>query len=162
MSSSRPAPRYDGARYDPARSVGHQLVTLVGLMRREVERRMAALELTDAQWKPLWLLHGGRADTALGLARLLELDAGALTRLVDRLVAKGLIERVRSDADRRVVHLRLTATGAAAAAQVPHVLAGVNNDLLRGFSRADWEQLQELIARVTANAEAMLAAEVQR
>lgn len=149
--ADRPFPRYDGRRYDVARSIGHQVVSLTNLMRREVEQRMAALDLTDAQWKPLWLLVSGRADTAQEMARLLDLDAGAITRLIDRLEAKGLVARERSGADRRVVHLRLTDAGRTAAAGVPHVLAAVNNDFLRGFTQAEWQQLQDLLARLTAN-----------
>lgn len=156
-AADRPFPRYDGARYEVAQSVGHQLSNLMNQMRREVEQRMAALDLTDAQWKPLWLLATGRADTAQEMARLLDLDAGAVTRLVDRLEAKGLLERTRSESDRRVVHLRLTPPGEAAAAQVPHVLAAVNNDFLRGFTRGEWEQLLALVGRMTDNGSALLA-----
>jgi DNA-binding MarR family transcriptional regulator len=156
-ADTRPFPRYDGARYDVSQSVGHQVVGVVGQMRREVERRMAALDLTDAQWKPLWLLASGRADTGNEMARLLEMDAGAMTRLLDRLEGKGLLQRVRSAADRRVVHLRLTAAGRTAAAQVPHVLAAVNNDFLRGFSEAEWLQLRTLLARLADNGTALQA-----
>lgn len=154
----RPFPPYDGAQYDVSRSVGYQVHNLTQLMRREIELRMAALDLTDAQWRPLWVLASGRVDTANEMARLLEMDAGAMTRLLDRLEAKGLIERARSAADRRVVHLQLTAAGRAAAAQVPHVLAAVNNDFLQGFSEADWAQLRALIDRMAANGSALQAA----
>lgn len=156
-AETRPFPRYDGARYDVSQSVGHQMVGVVGQMRREVERRMAALDLTDAQWKPLWLLASGRADTGFEMARLLEMDAGAMTRLLDRLEGKGLLQRMRSAADRRVVHLRLTAAGQAAAARVPHVLAAVNNDFLQGFSEAEWLQLRALLARLADNGTALQA-----
>ena len=158
---SRPCPLYDGADYDVGQSIGHQLVNLVTLMRRGVELRMAAHGLTDAQWKPLWLLQSGQATTANELARLMDVDAGAITRLVDRLEAKGLIERLRSAADRRVVHLRLTDAGVAASAEVPHVLAAVNNDLLQGFSEADWKQLRKLLERLSANAHALTPEGVQ-
>lgn len=154
-AATRPFPAYDGARYDVSQSVGHQLAVLMTQMRREVERRMTALGVTDAQWKPLWLLASGRAATANEMARLLEMDAGALTRLLDRLEAKGLLERERSDADRRVVHLRLTDAGREASAEVPHVLAAVNNDFLHGFSAADWTQLRQLIERMIANGNAL-------
>lgn len=154
-TARRAFPRYDGHHYDVSQSVGHQLVNLVMLMRREAEQRMAAHGLTDAQWRPLWMLHSGRADTANEMARCLEVDAGAVTRLLDRLEAKGLVERARSDADRRVVHLQLTAAGKAAAAQVPHVLASVNNDMLQGFSEAEWLQLRGLVERMTANVQAL-------
>lgn len=155
--AATPFPRYDGARYELSQSVGYQVVQLSTQMRREVEHRMAALGLTDAQWKPLWLLASGRADTGLEMARLLEMDAGAMTRLLDRLAGKGLLVRVRSEADRRVVHLRLTRAGREAAARVPHVLAAVNNDFLQGFSEADWVQLRELLSRLAANGSALLA-----
>jgi len=146
---------YDGADYDAAASVGYQLMRLMLLMRREVDERMARHGLTDAQWRPLWLLKAGRGTTAVELAREIGADAGAMTRMLDRLEAKGLIERVRSDADRRVVHLRLTAEGEGVAAEVPHVLAGANNDFLRGFSEPEWLQLRRLIERMIANGEAL-------
>jgi DNA-binding MarR family transcriptional regulator len=150
-----PCTLYTGERYDMGESIGHQLVGLMSLMRREVESRMAAHGLTDSQWKPLWLIKSGRADTSLEIARQLDMDAGAVTRMVDRVVAKGYVERVRSDSDRRVVHLRLTAAGEAAVAHVPHVLASVNNDFLQGFSEAEWKQLRKLIARMAANGAAL-------
>ena len=105
MSDTRPFPRYDGANYEVAESVGHQLVSLVQMMRREVELRMTRHDMTDAQWRPLWLLKSGKATTAIELAREACIDAGAVTRMVDRLEDKGLIERVRSETDRRVVQI---------------------------------------------------------
>lgn len=161
MTPTRPCPLYDGASYDVSQSIGHQMVNVMTLMRREVELRMAAHGLTDAQWKPLMLLHSGLATTAIELARRMDVDAGAITRLLDRLEAKGLLERVRSEADRRVVHLRLTAAGEAASAQVPYVLASVNNDFLKGFSEAEWKQLRKLLERMAANAQALQAEGVE-
>lgn len=146
---------YDGRCYDLGESVGHQVVNLMMLMRREVETRMAEHGLTDAQWKPLWMLKTGRATTAIELAREIDVDAGAVTRMVDRLEAKGLVERVRSESDRRVVHLRLTAAGEAVVKKVPFVLASVNNDFLRGFSESEWKQLRRLLERMTANGAAL-------
>ena len=148
-------PFYDGAQYDYTHGVGHQLFQLLHTMRRQVDQRMAEHDLTDAQWRPVWLLAIGRVSTPLELARELEMDPGAMSRLIDRLAAKGLIERERSAADRRVVHLRLTPAGKAVAAQVPHVLADVNNHFLAGFSKTEWRQLLDLIARMQANGQAL-------
>jgi DNA-binding MarR family transcriptional regulator len=156
MSSRKPF--YDGAQYDYANSVGHQLFQLLHTMRRDVDRRMAQHGLTDAQWRPVWLLAIGRVSTPLELARELEMDPGAMSRLVGRLAAKGLVERKRSAADRRVVHLRLTPAGEAVAAQVPHVLAAVNNHFLAGFSSAEWRQMLDLIKRMQANGQALPSA----
>lgn len=152
-------PFYDGRHYIANDSVGHQLARLMQTMRREVETRMVEHGLTDAQWKPLWLLDSGRATTANELAREMDVDAGAITRAVDRLEAKGLVERLRSDTDRRVVQLRLTEAGRAAASQVPQVLASANNDFLRGFSRAEYQQLRGFLERLQANGDAMQKAQ---
>src|SRR5882724_6914880 len=105
MTSAKPCPLYDGSSYQMGETIGHQLFALMTMIRREVESRMAKHGLTDAQWKPLWLLKAGRASTANELAREMDIDAGAITRMVDRLEAKGMIERVRSGEDRRVVNL---------------------------------------------------------
>jgi DNA-binding MarR family transcriptional regulator len=78
-----------------------------------------------------------------------------MTRMLDRLAGKGLVERVRSETDRRVVHLRLTKEGEAAAGQVPDVLAAVNNDLLRGFTKQEWLTLKDLLQRMLVNAQAL-------
>jgi len=156
-SPIKPCSLYDGRRYDVGESIGHQLFNLMMQMRREVEKRMVQHGLTDAQWKPLWMLKIGRATTAIELAREMDIDAGAVTRMLDRLETKGLVERVRSEADRRVVHLRLTTAGEAVAKKIPFVLASVNNDFLHGFSEHEWKQLRRLLGRMIDNGAALQA-----
>ncbi|MDT7837108.1 MarR family winged helix-turn-helix transcriptional regulator [Aquabacterium sp. OR-4] len=155
MPNRRTRPLYSGSCFNIGDSVAHQMVRLVAMLRREADARMAALDLTDAQWKPLWFLHAGRATTPNELAREMDVDGGAVTRLLDRLESKGLLVRTRSDTDRRVVQLALTEAGRAAAAQIPPVLASVNNDFLDGFSSAEWQQLRGLLDRMLVNGEAL-------
>ena len=145
---------YDGHRYVVDDSVGYLLHQLMCSMRRRIELDMAEHDLTAAQWVPLWQLKLGRARTAQELARDMDVDAGAMTRLIDRLAAKGLVERVRSRTDRRVVTLKLTAAGEAVAERVPHVLASVNNAYLQGFSESDWSTLKRLLRQMLANGQA--------
>src|SRR5919107_4019943 len=86
------------------------------------DKRLEPEGLTHVQWGPLFMLRSSRASTVAELARELQTDAGAMTRLLDRLEAKGLCRRERSTEDRRVVRIALTADGEKAAAQVPVVL----------------------------------------
>ena len=51
------------------------------------------------------------------------LTSGGFTKLADRLIGLGLVQRVRDDTDRRVIHLELTARGIDIAAQVEAVTA---------------------------------------
>ena len=112
---------------------------------------------TFPQWAPLYKLHLGHATTVAELARECQLDAGAMTRLLDRLEAKGLCRRVRSVSDRRVVNIELTDEGREAARQVPHVLCRVQNEHLAGFTHDEWQQLKGYLTRILDNANAIAA-----
>jgi len=89
------------------------------------------------------------------LARWLQVDAGAMTRLLDRLEKKGLCKRVRCTDDRRVVRVELTPEGEAAIVDVPAVLCDVLNDHLAGFSKTEWQALRGYLQRMLANGESM-------
>jgi DNA-binding MarR family transcriptional regulator len=126
---------------------------LVNSLNRHVDAQMQPYDLTAMQWKPLLMLRLGQADTAAGLARLNCSDNGAMTRMLDRLEAKGLLQRVRSKQDRRVVHLALTKEGERVSALIPYGLSAVLNEHLQGFSTAEYKQLQSLLRRMIANGE---------
>lgn len=150
---------YDGSDYKIDESIGFLMRQIVVLTSSIVEERMTAYGLTDAQWKPLLMIREGKCRTAAELARKSCCDNGAVTRLLDRVEAKGLVRRVRSQEDRRVVNLELTEEGSEVAAQVPHVLADVLNTLLEGFSESDARMLQSLLLRLLDNARALRSAE---
>lgn len=151
---------YLADEYQMTDSIGHQLFRLMVGVKREIDWRMAQVGLTDAQWKPLWILKQGLIRTSYELSREMEIDAGATTRMLDRLEAKGLIERSRSETDRRVVNILLTPAGEEVTAHVPKVLADVNNEFLAGFSEDEFNQLKSFVSRLQANgAELKSAAE---
>ena len=89
--------------------------------------------------------------TAAALARMCHLDAGGLTRLLDRLEAKGLCQRERSQEDRRMVHVALTPESQAVAAQLPALLGEMQDQLLQGFSAEEEAQLRDFLKRIYAN-----------
>lgn len=137
--------------YRPEHSVGYLMRRIVTSLAVAVERELDPRGLTNAQWVPLYKLSLGQVRTAAELARETQLDAGAVTRMLDRLEAKGLVARTRSQADRRVVHLELTAAGRAAADQIPHALCKVLNAHLRGFAPDEVALLHGMLARMLAN-----------
>ncbi|HWT54346.1 MAG TPA: MarR family transcriptional regulator [Rhodocyclaceae bacterium] len=143
---------YSAKNYKLEDSIGYLLRMLTQQVSREVEKRMAEHGLTDAQWKPLLFIRQGRGETAADLARSTCIDTGAVTRMLDRIEDKGLIQRVRSEQDRRVVNLALTDEGRQLADKVvPDVLAGVLNETLAGFSTAEYEQFKSLLQRALQN-----------
>jgi len=151
----QPASFYNAADYRPEESVGYLMRRVMTMVAQEADRRLGEHELTNAQWQPLYKLRIGSVDTVAELARELQVDTGAMTRMLDRLEAKGLCKRVRSTVDRRVVHLELTPAGRRVADKVPAVLADVLNECLAGFSKAEWTTMKEQLRRMLANAEAI-------
>lgn len=136
----------------PDHNVGYLMKRIVNGLGRDIDALLAPQGLTHAQWMPLYKLHLGQGSTVAELAALCLMDAGAMTRTLDRLERKGLVRRTRSARDRRVVNLALTPQGRAAAAQIPFVLCEVLNAHLKGFSREEWQQLQSFLARMLHNA----------
>jgi DNA-binding MarR family transcriptional regulator len=141
--------------YRPEESVGYMMRRILNSASQEVERELEPSGLTNAQWVPLLKLYMGSASTVAELARECQLDAGGMTRLLDRLEAKGLVRRLRSSEDRRVVNLELTDPGRAAAKCIPAVLCSTQNALMRGFTVQEWHQLQALLRRILDNARAI-------
>ena len=147
-----PASFYRAEGYDPEESIGYLMRQILNTVGQEVERQLAHTELTNAQWIPLFKLYIGSAGTGAELARACRLDAGAMTRMLDRLEAKGLLRRERSAADRRIVTISLTDDGRAAAKEIPEVLSRVQNAYLSGFSEPEFETLKNLLRRILHNA----------
>ncbi|HMN20789.1 MAG TPA: MarR family winged helix-turn-helix transcriptional regulator [Ottowia sp.] len=164
-SPSVPAPRTPaedaGRAYYQARGYRAEAGVLSLLRRAQlaigqlVSEETALGGSTLPQWVPLYKVYLGHADTVAGLARACRVDAGAMTRQLDRLERKGLCRRVRSDSDRRVVRIELTTEGVAEARRMPQVLSRVYNRVLADFDPAEWQQLQTLLARLAEHAEAL-------
>ena len=136
-------------------SIGYLVNRLAQTLGRELDRRMIDLGLTDAQWKPLLLLHQGKCSTAADLSRMACHDTGAVTRLLDRLEAKSLVNRQRSAEDRRVIHLELTAEGRSVASEVPKLIVQLANQVLAGFSQEEFLLFREMLNRALVNARSL-------
>jgi DNA-binding MarR family transcriptional regulator len=150
-----PADFYRPNEYAADDSVGYLIRRLLTSLKAETDKRLEPHGLTNAQWEPLFKLKKIQNATVAELAREMQIDPGATTRMLDRLEAKGLCKRMRSTADRRVVNVELTPEGEAAAERVPPALAAVMNAHLAGFSKAEWQALVGYLRRMMANGETM-------
>jgi DNA-binding MarR family transcriptional regulator len=149
---------YDLATYQPSRSIGALLsrvrVEMLAALDHELagDRRLASLEMSAAQYIVIAGLAGPQEPkSAADLCKGLSYDAGAMTRMLDRLEAKGLIRRSRSVQDRRLMNLELTDEGRAAYPRMREISLLVANRFLRGFSKAEARQLEGLLQRMLEN-----------
>ncbi len=118
------------------------------------EREIADFDVTYEQWGVLLMILTERGDTAAVLARGMECDTGSMTRMLDRLEAKGLIVRTRSTDDRRRVQLDLTTSGKRLAERLVAAIVAVLNRHLDGFSVDELELFKSFLRRMLANRDA--------
>lgn len=144
---------YAADDFEPDDAVSYLLHLVVHSMKSQMEQGMEPHELTAMQWQPLYMIANGRATTAAGLARLMQVDTGAVTRMIDRLETKGLVCRKRCTEDRRIVNLTLTDAGHSRASAIPSVLCNVLNHHLDGFSPEELRLLKSFLVRMIDNGE---------
>jgi DNA-binding MarR family transcriptional regulator len=77
------------------------------LLRTRFDQRARARGMTRAQWVILARLNAQPGLSQIEMASLLEVEPISVGRLIDRLEARGLVERRPDPADRRVWRLHL-------------------------------------------------------
>lgn len=100
--------------------------------------------LTQSSYNVLRILRGA-GDEGLPCAQIGQRMVSRVpdvTRLVDRLVERGLVDRQRSESDRRVVWIRLLPTGRELLAELDQPIEDLNRQLCSGL---DDGQLARLI-----------------
>lgn len=146
---------YTPGNYQRCESLGWLLRRLKQSIVGAADIHLAEHGLTHAQWGPMLSLRLCGTSSVAYLVRELDTDAGAMTRLLDRLEAKNLCHRERSAEDRRVVMVSLTEEGLRVTAEVTAVLSDVFNAHLAGFSEDEWRLLIKMLQRMLANGEAL-------
>jgi DNA-binding MarR family transcriptional regulator len=152
-----PAEFYCATDYDAGQSTGALMRQILNSVSQQVTRELEPQGLTNAQWVPMLKIYLGKASTVAELARVCQLDAGSMTRLLDRLEAKGFCRRIRSSEDRRVVNIELTPEGREAAKEIPAVLSRVQNAHLAGFTVEEWQNLKGYLRRILETAQTLQA-----
>ena len=132
-------------------SVGYLIKVASQKIQRNLDSELQPYGLTSPQWAPLLVLSKGRADTVAGCARAIGVDTGAMTRMLDRLEAKGFITRNRSVDDRRIVRVELTKEGHEIVKLIPPSICHVLNQHLHGFSEKEFETFKDLLRRFVTN-----------
>ena len=107
---------------------------------------------------PVWLILSsikhGRWTTQLDLARSLEIEGPTLTRHLDNLEGSGLVQRRRSDTDRRAFKVELTAAGEAMYTRLLGAVIAFNKQLTAGLSRDELRRLDDLLTQLAGNVQA--------
>jgi DNA-binding MarR family transcriptional regulator len=136
---------YPKDNFPVGQSIGLSLTKARNLIVAEMDQALKPLDISAQQMGILLSLHDGVASTPFEISRLLGIDTGLMTRMLDKLETKSLLSRSRNLDDRRVVDLTLTEQGRAVAARIPDVAPAVLNARLRNFTKAEFAELRRLL-----------------
>jgi DNA-binding MarR family transcriptional regulator len=128
-------------------SVGFALSKARNLIAAEMDAALKQFDITSQQMGILLAMKSGDATTPFELSKLLSIDTGLMTRMLDKLETRSLLERSRSVEDRRVVNLKLTKKGEEVAARIPKIAPRVLNARLKKFTKAEFEELRRLLQK---------------
>jgi DNA-binding MarR family transcriptional regulator len=119
-----------------------------GAVYRHFQETFAHLELTQKQVSVLWLVgdHPGIAQT--DLARRLQMDRATVMAIVNRLQARGFLERGESSSDRRRQTLVLRPAGETALIEARAAILEHEAWLKSRFSKREARQLISLLSRI--------------
>jgi MarR family transcriptional regulator, 2-MHQ and catechol-resistance regulon repressor len=130
-----------------------RLVEAYNYVERRLGRSLEESSGVPSAWFEV-LLRLARADdgqlSMSALADQVALTTGGITRLLDRMIAAGLVDRRTSTADRRVALASLTAAGRKKVEAAAAVHARDLREVFAPFSPQERHQLDELLDRLRA------------
>jgi MarR family transcriptional regulator, organic hydroperoxide resistance regulator len=118
--------------------------------------------ITGQQYNVLRILRGAEPDglPTLTIADRMIERAPGITRMIDRLEAKGLVARDRRGADRRCVHCRITARGLELLRSLDRPVDAAERAAFAALNEKELTQLTALLERVR-NAHAGVASKTK-
>lgn len=128
---------------------GYWMRMVSNAVSHEFARKVAAKDVTVAEWAFMRTLYDVNAVAPSDLAAKMGITRGAISKLADRLLAKKLIERMESTKDKRAHTLSLTGQGRG---MVPMLaaLADQNDTEFFGVLTEEDQQTLDRILKVLA------------
>jgi DNA-binding MarR family transcriptional regulator len=108
-------------------------------------------DLTQQQFRYLQVIFRMKNPTLTELARELDLTKPTVTVLADKLVEKGYIKRVKSDQDRRSMHLHIDKKGTKIEALREIAYERMAEKISSGLSETETAILTELLRKIVVN-----------
>jgi DNA-binding MarR family transcriptional regulator len=133
-----------------AQEVTVALLRTTDVVRRRLARVVEREGITLQQYNVLRILRGARGApmAAFDIAERLIEETPGVSRLLDRLVAKGLIRRDRCDMDRRRLECSISPRGLDLLARLDDPVTQADADALRALTAREIQTLNDLLGRI--------------
>src|SRR5580692_5569021 len=139
---------YQVSTYRAQNSIGYLTKRAHALMLDVMEPLLEERGFSFVQYVILSWLRDGIAVNPRDICVQYRHDSGALTRVIDQLAERGLLERVRRDRDRRKVELQLTPAGREAIEGIIPLVVDKLNLALADFSSEEVQELLRLLIKL--------------
>ena len=139
---------YQVSTYRAQNSIGYLVKRAHSLMLDVMEPLLEARGFSFVQYVILSWLRDGIAVNPKDLCAQYRHDSGAMTRVIDQLAERGLLERARRDRDRRKVELELTPAGREAIENLIPLVVKKLNQALADFSSEEVQELLRLLIKL--------------
>lgn len=113
-------------------------------------RKLENTGVTVAEWVILRELFDAGETAPSRLAASSGLTRGAVSKLIDRLLAKGLVSRKEAGADRRFQEVNLTAAGRAVVPRLAALADSNDEEFFSHLSTKDREMLVAILRKLVA------------
>ncbi|MEL6298976.1 MAG: MarR family transcriptional regulator [Pseudomonadota bacterium] len=131
--------------------IGYMMTDVARLLRTVFERRVRDLGVTRAQWIVIARLKQRPGLSQSEVADILEIEKATAGRLIDKMEAKGWLERSADAHDRRVNRLHLTAEALRLHEIIWPVAEATTDDALAALSPREQQQLERMLRRVKSS-----------
>jgi DNA-binding MarR family transcriptional regulator len=118
--------------------------------RQEWAERMDT-DISITQFRLLHMLKVQGMQRVVDIADYLSVTPGAVTGMADRLIERGLIARIRSEDDRRVVYLQITASGEEQLEAMQKIQNETVAAMFRYLPEKDVEELHRIFSHILRN-----------
>ena len=139
---------YQVSTYKAQLSIGYLVKRSHSLMLDIMEPVIEQRGFSFVQYVVMSALRDGIAMNPKVICAQFRHDSGALTRIIDQLAERGLLERVRRDRDRRKVELQLTPAGRETIESIIPLVVDKLNEVLVDFSKAEVQELLRLLVKL--------------
>ena len=139
---------YEVSTYKAQLSIGYLVKRAHSLMLDIMEPVIEQRGFSFVQYVVMSALRDGIAMNPKVICTQFRHDSGALTRIIDQLAERGLLERVRRDRDRRKVELQLTPAGRETIESIIPLVVDTLNEVLTDFSKAEVQELLRLLVKL--------------
>ena len=143
----------------PGKIAASQLTTHIGFWMRLVSnhvsyafaRKLEFSGVTVAEWVVLREMYGGDDTTSPGVvAELAGLTRGAVSKLISRLLEKGLVTRKESSSDRRYQDIELTLAALAVVPKLAKLADENDREFFKGLRKSERVTLTSLLKKTAA------------